>query len=165
MIERRIVMAVVLGAAAAVAIAQEGIKEKDAGHVMFTPAQITWGDPPPALPKGAQVAVLSGDPTKNGPFTIRAKFPPGYKVMPHWHPTAENLTVVSGVFSMGMGDAFDPKALHAMPAGGFSMMPAEMRHFAYTKGGATIQVHGMGPFTLTYVNAADDPRNSAPKPH
>jgi hypothetical protein len=87
--------------------------------------------------------------------------PAGYKIAPHWHPTTEHVTVLSGVFSMGTGDTYDANALHHLPAGGISIMNAETRHFAFTKDGAVIQVHGNGPFTLTYVNAADDPRTPA----
>jgi quercetin dioxygenase-like cupin family protein len=130
-------------------------------HVTFTPDALVWADPPPSLPAGARIAVLSGNPGAPGPFTVRVKFPAGYKVMPHWHPTAENVTVISGTFALGEGDTFDMKALHSMPAGSFSMMPAEMHHYAYTKDGATFQIHGEGPFTVNYVNAADDPRNAA----
>ncbi len=162
MIERRIVWTGVLGAAAAVAVAQEAVKEKDAGHVMFTPAQVTWGPAPAALPPGATAAMLIGNPSQTGAFTLRLKVPAGYKIPPHFHPTTEHVTVLSGTFSMGMGDAWDAKALHDLAAGGFSVMPAETRHFAYSKDGATIQVHGMGPFTLIYVNPADDPRKAAP---
>ena len=131
-------------------------------HVMITEPQIKWGDPPPALSKGATVAVMSGDPGQAGPFTVRVKFPAGYKIAAHWHPTDEHVTVLSGTFSLGTGDAFDMKALHEMPAGSFGVMPAEMRHFAHTKGGATIQIHGTGPFVLNYVNPAEDPRNATP---
>ena len=159
MIQRAVACAALVAGALSVSYAQDP-KSSPRAHVMITPPEIKWGDPPPALPKGAMVAVLSGDPTQAGPFTIRAKFPAGYKVAAHWHPTDEHVTVLAGTFSLGTGDAFDMKALHAMPAGSFGVMPAEMRHFAYTKGGATIQVHGTGPFVLNYVNPADDPRNA-----
>jgi len=126
-------------------------------HVLVAPMELKWGDAPPALPKGARFAVLSGDPGAAGPYTIRLKLPAGYKIAPHWHPTDENVTVISGTFSLGMGDAFDQKSMKALPAGGYAVLPAEMRHYAWTKAGATVQVHGMGPFVITYVNPADDP--------
>ena len=129
-------------------------------HVMITPVQIKWGDAPPSLRKGAQLAVMSGDPGAAGPFTIRLKLPAGYRISPHWHPTDENVTVISGTFSLGMGEKFDQASLKTLPAGGFALLPAEMRHFAWTKGGATVQVHGMGPFALNYVNPSDDPSQS-----
>jgi quercetin dioxygenase-like cupin family protein len=131
-------------------------------HVIMTEPQIKWEAAPPGLPKGATVAVLSGDPSQEGPFTIRAKYPAGYKIAAHSHPNDEHITVLAGTLSLGTGDAFDMKALHEMPPGSFGVMPAEMRHFAYTRGGVTVQVHGMGPFVRNYVNPKDDPRNAAP---
>jgi hypothetical protein len=126
-------------------------------HVLITPMELKWGDAPPALPKGARFAVLSGDPGLAGPFTIRLKLPAGYKIAPHWHPTDENVTVVSGTFSLGSGEKFDQKSMKALPVGGYALLPAEMHHYAWTKSGATVQVYGMGPFVINYVNPADDP--------
>ncbi|MGH9888995.1 MAG: cupin domain-containing protein [bacterium] len=131
-------------------------------HTMVQPAEFKWGPGPAALPKGGEMVVLSGDPGKPAPFVLRARIPAGYKIPPHWHPTDEHITVLSGSFSFGMGDTFDPKALKTLTAGGYAVMPAEMRHSAWSKGGATIQVHAMGPFAITYVNPADDPRNAKP---
>jgi hypothetical protein len=126
-------------------------------HVLVVPMDLKWGDPPPALPKGAKFVVMSGDPGAAGPYSIRLKLPAGYKVAPHWHPTDENIVVLSGIFALGMGDTFDQKTMKALPAGGYALLPAEMHHYAYTKTGATVQVYGTGPFVLTYVNPADDP--------
>jgi quercetin dioxygenase-like cupin family protein len=103
------------------------------------------------------MAVVSGDPGKPELFAIRVQLPSGYKIAPHWHPTDEHVTVLSGTFSLGMGEKFDQAALKDLPAGGYASMPAEMRHFATTKGATTIQVDGMGPFAVNYVNPADDP--------
>lgn len=130
-------------------------------HVMINPMELKWGDPPAVLGKGAKLAVLSGDPGAAGPYTIRLKLPAGYKISPHWHPTDENVTVIAGTFSLGQGEKFDRASMKTLTAGGYALLPAEMRHFAWTKGGATIQVHGMGPFVLNYVNPADDPSQSA----
>jgi hypothetical protein len=130
--------------------------EKD--HVLVRPDDIRWGPAPPSLPAGAKVAVLTGDPGKAGPYVIRLQLPDGYKVPPHWHPTDENVTVIRGTFMMGKGEKFDASASEALPAGSFVRMPKEMRHFAWAKGEAIIQVHGIGPFEINYVNAADDPR-------
>ena len=127
-------------------------------HVTVAPAELQWDAGPPSLPKGVEAVVLSGDPAKPGPFALRLRMPAGYKIAPHWHPTDEHVTVISGTFSMGMGEKFDAAATKALPPGGYAVMPAEMRHFAWTKQGATVQVHGIGPFALTYVNPADDPR-------
>ncbi|HWN97854.1 MAG TPA: cupin domain-containing protein [Blastocatellia bacterium] len=140
-----------------VAIAALGLAQETKTHIALTPADVKWGPAPPSLPKGAQLAVLSGDPGKAGPFVIRLKVPAGYKIAPHWHPTDENVTVISGTFALGMGEKFDQAALKEVPAGSYGMLPAEMRHFAMAKTAATVQVHGMGPFVLNYVNPADDP--------
>jgi hypothetical protein len=145
------------------ALADENEKDKHngtkTGHVMFTPKEVKWGQAPPSLSPGAKLAVLDGDPTKAGaPYVIRAKFPDGYRVPPHWHPVDENVTVLKGVLVVGRGDKFDKKAGKELPAGSFSKMPKKMRHFAWAKGETIIQVHGVGPFEIHYVNAADDPR-------
>jgi ketosteroid isomerase-like protein/quercetin dioxygenase-like cupin family protein len=127
-----------------------------ATHVMLAPGALTWGDPPPGLPAGAKVAVVAGDPSKAEPFVLRAQMPAGWRVPLHWHPTTENLTVLSGTVSIGMESADGP--LQDLTAGGFVALPAEMRHVFVSKTASTIQVHGMGPFGITYVNPADDPR-------
>ena len=144
---------------ATLALAQGGAPST---HVMTTPAQLKWGDPPPNLEKGASFAVISGDPSTGGPYVIRLKMPAGYKVAPHWHPTAENITVISGTFALGMGEKFDPAALKDFGPGSYGLMPAEMRHFAMARTAAIVQVHGIGPFALNYVNPWDDPSKRAP---
>jgi len=138
--------------------AQQG---QPAGHAILADADLKWGAAPPALPKGASLAVVTGDPGQPGPFTIRIRFPAGYQVPPHWHPTDEHVTVLSGTVAFGMGDKVDPAAMKELTAGGFARMPAEMRHYVTAKTEATLQVHGVGPFTLNYVNPADDPRKPA----
>jgi hypothetical protein len=122
---------------------------------------VQWGDAPAVFPAGAQMAVLSGDPHKPGMFTVRLKVPDGYKVMPHWHPTAEYLTVISGTFAYGMGDKWDDGALHPVQPGGFIVMEPRSRHYATGKGETVVQVSGMGPFKLVYVNPQDDPTKKA----
>jgi hypothetical protein len=130
----------------------------DKGHVIVRPDSIQWGPAPGGLPAGAKVAVLSGDPTKTGLYALRVKMPDGYKVPPHWHPTDENVTVLHGTLMVGKGDKFSAASSEALSAGSFMRMPKEMRHFAWAKGETVIQVHGIGPFEINYVNAADDPR-------
>jgi quercetin dioxygenase-like cupin family protein len=143
-------------------VAQQGAAAASS-HIVSTAAELKWGEAPPVLPKGAKMAVLSGDPGQAGPFAVRLRMPAGYRIAPHWHPTDEHVTVIAGTFSMGMGDKFDAKALKALPAGGYALMPAQPRHYATTRGGATVQVHGTGPFQITYVNPADDPSKSGAK--
>lgn len=147
--------------AASVAAAQQETKPAAPAHRMVQGAEVVWGAGPPALPAGVKMAVLSGDPGQPGPFTIRAHMPAGYTVPAHWHPTDEHVTVISGTIAMGLGDKLDEKALHDLKPGGFAHMPANVRHFARAKTETVIQVHGMGPFALTYVNPADDPRGAA----
>jgi uncharacterized protein (TIGR02246 family) len=126
-------------------------------HTHVAPAQLTWGDAPPSLPPGAKLAVISGDPSQSEPFVVRLQLPRGYTVAPHWHPTDEHVTVLTGTLSLGMGDTLDKSALQDLPVGGYALLPAEMRHYAVAKTAATIQVHGRGPFVVNYVNPADDP--------
>jgi len=125
---------------------------------IFTPKDVAWGPGPPFLPAGVKIAVLLGDPGKPGPFVIRLSMPAGYKIPAHNHPTTENVTVISGEFHAGMGDKLDATKGKTLPAGSFASLPAQMNHFAWAKGHTVVQVHGEGPFAITYVNPADDPR-------
>lgn len=139
------------------------VDEKPAGtseHVMFAATDLKWSDGPAALPAGARIAVLSGDPKAAGLFTVRLKFPTGFKVPPHTHPTAEHVTVISGTLAMGKGPKLDETVAHEMSAGAFSVMPAGTEHFAVCKSECILQVHAMGPFEVKYVNPADDPRQA-----
>lgn len=127
--------------------------------VVATPATLTWGPAPDILPAGARLAVVEGDPTKPGLYTMRLLMPDGYTIAPHAHPADEHVTVVEGEFLVGMGDKLDSSKFTALPAGSFGMLPTGMRHFARARGRTIIQLHGQGPWSLTYVNPADDPRN------
>ena len=109
------------------------------------------------LPPGSKMAVIAGDPSKPGPFVMRAQVPAGYRVPPHWHPTDENLTILSGTIALGMGDKWDEGSMQPLAAGGVVVLPAEMRHSFLARTAATFQVHGNGPFAINYVNPADDP--------
>ena len=126
-------------------------------HVMVASGDLTWGPAPRSLPDGAKMAVVSGDPSKPVPFTVRAQLPAGYKIPPHWHPTDEHVTVLAGAIALGMGEKFDQAALKDLPAGGYAALPATMRHYLMAKSAATIQVDGVGPLAVNYVNPADDP--------
>jgi hypothetical protein len=131
--------------------------------------ELQWGPAPMVFPAGAKMAVLQGDPGKAALYTVRLDMPDGYKIPPHWHPTDEHVTVISGSFVVGMGDKMDSKMMMSMTdksgtskmmmlsAGGFTTAPAKAHHYAMAKGHTIVQVHGMGPFQLTYVNPADDP--------
>jgi quercetin dioxygenase-like cupin family protein len=126
-------------------------------HILVTAPELKWGEPPPVFEKGMSFTVVSGDPGKTGLFVVRLRMPAGYKIAPHTHPTDEHVTVLSGTLALGMGDKFDRAAMKALPAGGYALLPADMRHFVMARTAVTVQVEGPGPFALTYVNSADDP--------
>jgi quercetin dioxygenase-like cupin family protein len=127
-------------------------------HVMAAVADAKWGPAPPLLPPGAQIAVLAGDPGKPAPYTVRLKFPAGYDIPAHSHPTDENVTVVSGDLFMGMGNKLNKTGAMPLGRGGYALMPANANHFAFTKAETTILLYGVGPVEFKYVNPADDPR-------
>ena len=132
----------------------------DDQHVVAQADSITWGIGPPALPKGAQMAVLFGDPAKEGQFVYRMKFPAGYKVPAHMHPNDENVTVLSGTAHLGMGDKLDETKGEALGAGGYLHMPKGTHHYAWFSEDTIIQLNGIGPTGITYINPADDPRKT-----
>jgi hypothetical protein len=127
-------------------------------HRIMTPDDIKWAPAPPSLPKGATAAVLSGDPAKDGMFIVRVKMPAGYVVPPHWHSNTETVSVLSGAFHIGMGDTLDKEKAQMLPANGFVQMPSPMHHYAFASVDTIIQISGMGPFDIHYVNEQDDPR-------
>lgn len=126
-----------------------------------SPPDIKWGPAPAIFPAGAQMAVMHGDPSGTGLFTVRLRFPDGYKLPSHTHPTDEHVTVVSGTLHVGMGAKFETKGMMALGAGGYVVAPANHAHYVRAQGETVVQVHAMGPFALTYVNAADTPRAGA----
>jgi quercetin dioxygenase-like cupin family protein len=121
---------------------------------------IKWGPAPAVLPAGAQLAVLAGDPSGTGEFTVRLKMPNGYRIPPHTHPTDENVTVIEGTFLVGLGTTFQTAGMLRLPGGGFITAPARHAHYAEARGATIVQVNGMGPFQLTYVNPADAPKGT-----
>jgi quercetin dioxygenase-like cupin family protein len=128
-------------------------------HKVLAPGEMQWGEAPPGLPAGGQMAVLDGDPNKKGSFTVRLKAPDGYKVAPHTHPTAERLTIISGTLHLGTGEKFDEAAAREMTPGSFAVLPAGMKHSAWSTGESVVQIQSEGPFQIKYVNPTDDPRN------
>ena len=127
---------------------------------LHVPTAIEWKDGPAALPAGAKMAVLEGDPTKEGPFVVRFQFPDSYHVAPHTHPKTERVTVISGALYLSTGEALDRNSAKKLPAGSFGYWPAGMKHTAWSEGDTVIQLHGIGPWQINYVNPADDPRNA-----
>lgn len=152
---------VLLAATAALALPAAHAADA-AGSMYMNPDQIKWMDAPPGLPKGGKIAVLEGDPSKPGPYVMRLMAPANYKIAPHWHSKTENLTVISGTFYFAEGDKMEAAHAHAMKAGAYHHLPANTHHYAFSKSPAVIQIHGDGPFDITYVNAADDPSKAAP---
>lgn len=144
----------VLAAAAGFAAAPD---EKPT-HAFVAAASLEWKPGPGSLPAGAKMAVLEGDPTQEGIFTMRLSLPAGYKVPPHWHPAYEHITVISGAFHMGTGETFDTAHGHVLAAGDFGYMAPGARHYAWTESETIIQLHGMGPWQIYYVDPANDPR-------
>lgn len=148
----RLAVAVLLACTSAAASAQSG------HHQLVDPGQLKWAAVP-SLPPGAQIAVIEGSLSEAVPFTMRLKLPANYRIPPHSHPAVERVTVLSGTFHLGAGERFDAAQGQAIPVGGMVLMPAGMRHFAWTTGETIVQLHGTGPWGITYVNAADDPRS------
>jgi len=127
-------------------------------HVMVTPGDVAWGEGPASLRPGTKAAVIEGDPKLAGLFTMRLKLPAGFQIPPHWHPADEHVTVLAGTFHMGLGESFDAATAKPLTVGSFAVMPAKAAHFAFTKEETVIQLHGLGPWGINYVNPSDDPR-------
>ena len=160
---KKITSALLLIGAVAICSLAFAVDEKPAAkaeHVMFSGPDLKWGDAPPSLPAGAKFAVLFGDPGKEGAFAIRLQMPAGYKIPAHTHPTDEIVTVISGTCSFGMGPKYDDATAKEMSAGAFVVLPSGMQHFAGSKAGCVVQVQSTGPFQVTYVNPAEDPRGA-----
>ncbi len=122
------------------------------------PEDIAW-KPFPAFPPSVRLAVMVGEPSRPGPYVIRVKAPGGVKLMPHRHPEDRIYTVISGVFYIGIGEAFDPAKLMAYPPGSVIVLPGDTPHFHWAQSGEYVtQVTADGPLGLDYLDPADDPR-------
>jgi len=128
-------------------------------HIALEPGDLDWQPAPATLPAGARMAVLEGDPSKEGPFTIRIEAPAGYKVAPHTHPEIEHVTVLSGRAGIGLGETWDGEKIEYAGPGGFFVMHPSVAHFAMVQEDSILQIHAVGPWRLDYVNPADDPRS------
>ena len=131
--------------------------DKAGDHFMVEPNDLKWADVP-TLPPGAKVAVIEGPLNEAVPFMMRLKFPANYKIPAHWHPAIEHLTVLLGTFNMGIGDKLDVTKTKTLSVGGIMIIQPKIPHFAWTKEEVMVQVHGVGPWGVTYVDPADDPR-------
>jgi quercetin dioxygenase-like cupin family protein len=131
-----------------------------AHHAVVAADAIQWK----SLRPGAEIAVVSGDPNKEGsPFVLRFRYRGKARIPPHWHPTDEHLTILSGTFRLGMGKSGDETVTTALEAGAYAFVAAKMPHYAWTDGDTVIQAHGIGPFVINYVNPADDPNAAGKK--
>lgn len=125
----------------------------------FTPDDIQYGPAPDFLTPGAVLAVLEGNPmAATGDYTVRLKMPDGYKIAPHWHPKRENVTVISGALKVGMGNKFDESKMMSFAAGSFAYLDPSMHHYGMASGETILQIHGMAPLKINYVDPNDDPR-------
>lgn len=157
----RVVVAVVAFVGAGIGLAgDQGAATAGAGHVTVRPAELQWKAGPASLPKGAQAAVLEGNPGEKGAFVMRLKVPAGFKIAPHTHPRQERVTVISGKFQLGHGGTFDEAKLQSLEAGSFFSLPPGMEHFARAAEETVVQLNGEGPWEINYVNPADDPRKA-----
>ena len=153
-------LAIACAAAIALAAGSAALAQRmhEHGHAVSAPADLKWVDIP-SLPPGAKLAVLEGPMNEPVPFTARLRLPANYRIPAHWHPGVERITVLSGTFYMGAGELLDTAKGVPVPAGGFTVMPARTPHYAYTMGEpAEIQLHSTGPWGVTYLVPADDPR-------
>lgn len=130
-------------------------------QVVRSTGDVRFGPPPPFFAAGVGFAVLQGNPGASGEFTVRLNLPNGYIIAPHWHPTDENVTVISGTLMVGMGDEIVRGDATQLTAGGFITAPANMHHYAVAVGKTVVQVHGTGPFAITYIKAKDDPQTAS----
>ncbi len=146
-----------LVALSALALVATAAMAQDSGPKGISASAVKWGPAPDALPKGGQMAGLSGDPGKAGWFTVRLKMPAAYKIPAHQHPHTERITVISGELHFGTGDKLDEKQANKLGPGGFVDLPANTNHYAFSKVPTVIQISGEGPFGIKYANPTDDP--------
>jgi quercetin dioxygenase-like cupin family protein len=157
---RSSVVAALLFGACALALLPVAAADEAAGHITVAPEDLEWAPGPGSLPPGVEYVLIQGNPAEPGPLALRLRFPAGYGIPAHSHPQVEHITVLSGVFNIGMGDILDRERSDAMPAGSFVVMPTGHNHFAWTEEETVVQLHSIGPWGITYVNPADDPRGS-----
>ena len=137
-----------------------GFAQAPQTHTVVVPDGIQWKP----LRPGAEIAVISGDPnTQGSPFVMRFRYRGKARIPPHWHPIDEHLTVLEGTFRLGMGERGDESATTALRAGAYALVAAKMAHYAWSDGDTTVQIHGLGPFAINYVNPADDPNKALKK--
>ncbi len=124
----------------------------------LTPVEMKWTSQGALAAPGLEQVNLVGDPAKPGPYTLRLKFPKGFKVEPHTHPDSREVTILSGVFATGYGETFDSAKLKILPAGSFYTEPANVPHYIEIKEDTVLQVSGMGPSGRKFVNPSENPK-------
>jgi hypothetical protein len=131
---------------------------KGTGFISVKASEIKWVDAPSVGP-GAQIAILEGDLKAAAPFTMRLKLPANFKIGVHTHPAVERVTVLSGSFHFATGDKYDPAKTMTYQIGDAFMVPVGMPMFGFTKAEeSVIQLHGVGPWGLHYLDSADAPK-------
>jgi hypothetical protein len=150
-------------ASLALSLAFAGSVPAQSTHVLVPADKVQWGPAPPALPPGAQIAVLEGNPSEKGAVTLRLRFPANYNLPAHWHSMTERVTVLSGSLHVGMGDKLDRQGSQTLDPGGFAALPGTMHHFAWTAVPTVVQINLEGPFDIFYVNPADNPQKLSTK--
>lgn len=132
------------------ATAQEkhDMKATAAKSLEWSPIQPTGFKP------GTEIAVIHGDPAvADQPYTVRLRFPDGYRFPAHFHPKAENVTVLSGTFLLRMGATESGELTTYMP-GDYLHIPATQPHWGGARGTTVIQLHGEGPFEILLAKPA-----------
>jgi quercetin dioxygenase-like cupin family protein len=150
--------AIALSLGVAICLAATYAQAAETHHTVVLAEEVKWGPAPPSLPPGAQAAVLLGSPAKEGAFVLRLKFPSGFAVPPHRHSKDELVTVISGKFGIGASEKLDRAAAQQLSPGSFVYLPAGMTHYAIADAETVVQINGVGPFDITYINPNDDPR-------
>jgi quercetin dioxygenase-like cupin family protein len=148
-----IALALFLAACASAPIRQTAAPVLPPGAIQYPVNSLQWKAAPPSLPKGSEVAILEGDPKKEGMFTMRIKLPAGSIIPPHWHPRDERVTVISGALRVGIGDVIDEKTTTRFEAGSFYLNPPELHHYLLIDRDSVLQLTCMGPWELRLVEA------------
>ena len=149
--------ALLLGAVGGAAVSAE-LPYQGEGHLIVTPDEFEWSGVA-SMEAGAEITVIEGDLSKEEPFTMRLRLPANYRIEPHIHPAYERVTVLAGSLHFAHGETFDRSATAALPEGGVAIMPPGAPMFGYTTEETVIQLHGVGPWGIEYLDSEDDPRS------
>ena len=159
---RRITLPAVAALAGIAVTAAPSLSQQptDGPLVPVAKAALDWAPiTPPGFDEGMEIAGIHGDPAAAGEaYTVRLRFPDGYRFPPHFHPKAENVTVLEGTFLLAMGEEADQNQLKAYVPGDYLFIEPEHPHFGGARGETTVQLHGMGPFEIIVVGSPEDKR-------